>query len=114
MKRIKKVLVGLLSLVGLAVLLIALAFAELRREIASDRRRAERAVSTTVENIAKLGQRQMSTEVLTNTAVFPASVHVISTSPIVFRVEATTAWPDWMIYEYDSRTPVQGVHHYLF
>ena len=112
--KVRKILIIFLSLAALLCLVAAVFLAGLKREIASDRLRAERAVTATVGKIAKIEPAKMTIEIVTNAAVSPASVRVLSTSPIHFRVEAHTAWPDWMIYEYDSRTPQRGIYHYLF
>jgi len=96
------------------LLLLVLLALGLWWEIAGDRRRAERAVTTTVENIARLEPRALDLASLSNAAVAPARVQVLGTNPVLFNVHAITAWPDVMIYEYDSRAPERGVYHYLF
>lgn len=89
--------------------------AELKWEIYSQERKAERAVTATVRNLRRLEvQRSFSSEAAKATVVLPARLEVFGTNPPQFKVEAHSPWPDWMIYEYDSRTPERGVYHYLF
>jgi hypothetical protein len=114
MKNLKKLLAVFISLAGALALLVGLGVVEAKREIAAQRRQAERAVTKTVENIAHLKPWGLSVEAITNAAVAPATVTVKNTNPVKFRVEAHTDWPDWMIYDYDSTTPERGVSHYLF
>ena len=106
-----------LVLTGLAVLLVApvLIIAGLKWEIRGEQRKAERAVADTVRNIRGLeAQESLTAEGAKAAVVVPARLEVLGTNPVKFRVEAHTPWPDWMIYEYDSRTPERGVYHYLF
>ena len=114
MKTFEKTLAVCLSLAALLALVVVLGLGQLKRDIAAQRRQAERAVTKTVESIRRLEQRGLSIDAFTNAAVAPASVTALGTNPLLFRVEARTAWPDGMIYEYDSRAPEKGVHHYLF
>ena len=88
---------------------------QLHRDFHHERREAESAVLQTVEAIRGMGALDsLSLHSITNAASRGASVAVLSTNPVVFRVSAHTPWPDWMIYEYDSKTPERGVYHYLF
>ena len=103
-----------LILAAIALLIVA-GIGYVRHEFRSARRHAESAVAQTVESIRRLGAPEtLSLHAITNAAVGGASVRILSTSPVVFRVNATTPWPDWMIYEYDSKTPERGVYRYLF
>jgi hypothetical protein len=102
------------SLAGAGCLAAVLLLAELRREIANDRQRAEGAVSATIEKIGKIEPGRMSVEIITKAPAFPAAVRVLGTNPIHFRVESHTGWPEWMTYEYDSRTPERGIYQYPF
>ena len=111
----KKLVIVCLTLAALLVLVVILGRWGLRYGVQSQRRQAERAVTTTVDSIRQLvAHSAVSLDAVTNAAVAPAAVQVLSTNPVLFRVHATTPWPDWMIYEYDSRTPERGVYHYLF
>src|ERR1035437_8599998 len=101
MKTAKRILAVCLFSVAVLALVVLLGLAELRREIAADRRRAERAVTATVETIARLDPRALPMQAVTNAAVAPATVQVLGTNPTQFRVHAMTSWPDVMIYEYD-------------
>jgi hypothetical protein len=97
------------------VLLVVAAIGWLRYTFHSARRQAESAVAQTVERIRGMGALDTaSLQLITNAAVGGSSVQILSTNPIAFRVTAHTPWPDWMIYEYDSKTPERGIHHYLF
>src|SRR5437773_2001237 len=98
------------ALILLAVgLLIVAAIGYMRYEFRIARRHAESAVAQTVESIRRMGALEtLSLHTITNRAVGGASVQVLSTNPVVFRVNATTPYPDWMIYEYDSKTPERG------
>ena len=96
-------------------LLIAAGIGYVRHEFRSARRHAESLVAQTIESIQRLGAPETLTlHAITNAAVGGASVHILSTNPVVFMVSAATPWPDWMIYEYDSKTPERGIYHYLF
>jgi hypothetical protein len=106
-----------LAIICLAVLLIApvLIIAGVKWEMRSEQRKAERAVTDTVRNIRGLeGRGALNAEVVKRAVVTPARLEIFGTNPVQFRVEAHTPWPDWMIYEYDSREPERGVYHYLF
>ncbi len=114
MKTATRALLVCLSPVVVLALVVVLGLGALRYEIADDRRRAERAVAGTVENIARLEPWPPTVEALINAAVPPAAVRVIAIDPVQFKVHAMTSWPDLMVYEYDSRAPGRGVQHYLF
>jgi len=114
MKTAQKILLVCLSAVALVGVVVLLVLAELKREIAKDRRRAQAAVTTTMSNIARLGAAARTAQALTNCAVAPAAVQVLEGDPIRFKVHAMTAWPDLMIYQYDSQRPERGVQHFLF
>ena len=106
-----------LVIVCVLVFLVAPAFlvAGLKWEIWSQQRKAERAVAATVRNIRGLEARNAFTaDAAKGAVVVPASLMVLGTNPVLFRVEAVTPYPDWMMYEYDSRTPEQGIRHCLF
>ena len=90
----------MLAVVGL---LILTAIGYVRYEFHSARRHAESAVARTVESIRRMGALDtLSLHTITNAAVGRASVQILGTNPVVFRVSAMTPWPDLMIYEYDS------------
>ena len=114
MKTAKKILVVCLSSVAWLTLVFLLGVVQLSREIAANRRLAERAVNATVENIAKLEPRTLTAQAVTNAAVAPAAVQVLGTNPFQFRITAMTFWPEVMIYEYSSWAPERGVRHYPF
>jgi len=84
-------------------------------EIRSERRHAESAVARTVASIRRMGTLDtVNFQAITNAAVGGASVQILGTNQVEFRVRVMTPWPDLMIYEYDSTTPPRGIYHYLF
>ena len=96
---------------SVVVAVIGLAWCEFH----SSRRHAESAVARTVESSRRMGAPDtLSLDAITKAAVGRASVQILATNPVVFRVSVMTPWPDWMIYEHDSTKPDRGVHHYLF
>jgi hypothetical protein len=106
-----------LVIIGLCALLLApvLLLMAIEWGIRSERRTVQRAVEVTVRNIRGLEARQaFSAEAANAAVVAPARLELFGTNTVRFRVDAHTSWPDWMIYEYDSRTPERGVYHYLF
>ena len=44
----------------------------------------------------RLTKSSLSVPAITDVAVAPATVHVLESNPIQFKVEASTDWPDWM------------------
>jgi hypothetical protein len=108
----KRLLILFSVAVVLAPVLILLA---VKWEIRDQRRKVGRAVIETVLKINRLGARdRLDESAIKKAAVAPAKVEIDGTNPLWFKVEANTPWPDWMIYEYDSRTPARGIYHYLF
>src|SRR5262245_30119748 len=105
----RRIIVWLSVALSVLVGIFGVLWYQLHRDFHNERRSAESAVTRTVESIRHLGALEtLSSQVITNAGVDGASVQILSTSPVVFIVRATTPWPDWMVYEFDSKSPERG------